>query len=165
MARPSTSGGPFPEPSRWSLVVLAAAISEASIAVGIVGMDASNGGWDVRGILLVGASLALFFGGLVLGVAAFTRLADGVRAGLPVVGLTTAALLVARYYAYDPYYAPDRLRFSDISFLPGWWMALLATLAVCSAALSRRDLPSGLVLAGIAMVLAGPTVFVAGLGH
>jgi hypothetical protein len=146
-------------------VVVAAAISEASIALGIVDIHASDYGWNVRGLLLVGASCALFFGGPVLAVAAFTRLANGFRAGVPAVAVATGALLVARYYAYDPYYLPSRQRFAEASSFPVWWIALLAALALGTAVLSRRDLRTGLLLAGIVMFLAGPTVFLIGLGH
>jgi hypothetical protein len=119
----------------------------------------------MRGLLLFGAFCALFFGGPVFVVAAFTRQASGFREGLPAVAGAVAALLVARYSSYDPYYAPDLQRVSESSGVPGWWIALLVALALCSAVLSRRDLRTSLVLAGIAMFLAGPTVFVVGLGH
>jgi hypothetical protein len=148
-----------------TVTVLAAAISEALIALGIVGLDASNYGWDVRGLLLSGAFCALFFGGPVLVVAAFTRHAGGFRAGLPAVAPVMYALLVARYYSYDPYYLPELQRYSVATGFPGWWFALLVVLALSAAALSRRGLRSSLVLAGIVMFLAGPTVFVIGLGH
>jgi hypothetical protein len=49
--------------------------------------------------------------------------------------------------------------------LPGWWIALLVALALGAAVLSWRDLRTSLYLTGIVMFLAGPTVFVAGLGH
>jgi hypothetical protein len=148
-----------------TVTVLAAAISEALIALGIVGIDASNDGWDVRNLLLFGAFCALFFGGPVLVAAAFTRHAGGFRAGLPTVAGAMSALLVARYFSYDPYYAPDLQRFSEASSFPGWWFALLVGLGLSAAALSRRDVRMGLVLAGIVMFLAGPTMFVIGLGH
>jgi hypothetical protein len=148
-----------------TVTVLAAAISEALIALDIVALDASNYGWDVRSLLLFAALCALFFGGPVLVVAAFTRHAGGFRAGLPAVAAAMSALLVARYYSYDPYYLPELQRFSVATGFPGWWFALLVALALSAAALSRRDLRTSLVVAGIAMFLAGPTVFVIGLGH
>jgi hypothetical protein len=148
-----------------ALVVLAAAISEASIALGLVGLDPSSYGWNLRGLLVFGASCALLFGGPVLVVAAVIRRTDGFRAGLPAVAVATAALFIARYYAYDPYYAPDRLRFAEVGFVPGWWIVLLAALALAAAALSRRHPEAAMIVAGSAMMLAGPTVFLAGLGH
>jgi hypothetical protein len=106
----------------------------------------------------------LFFGGPVL-AAAFTRLAEALRLGLPAVGLATGAVVVARYYSYNSYYWPDLIRMSEGGILPGWWIALLAALALTAAVLSWRDLRTGLCLTGVAMFLAGPTIFVAGLGH
>jgi hypothetical protein len=148
-----------------TVTVLAAAISEALIALGIVGIDASDYGWDVRGLIVFAAVCALFFGGPVFVVAAFTRQAGGFRAGLPAVAVAMSALLVARYFSYDPYYLPEMQRYSVATGLPGWWFALLVALALGSAALSRRDLRTGLVLIGIVMFLAGPTALVIGLGH
>ena len=147
-----------------TLMLLAAAISEAAIALRIVGLDRSTGGWDARDLLVVAACCVLVFGGPVFTAAAFTRLADGLRSSLPLVALATGALVVARYYSYDSYYWPDLIRMSE-GILPGWWIALLVALALGAAVLSWRDLRTSLYLTGIVMFLAGPTVFVAGLGH
>lgn len=144
------------------LVLVAATTSEGAIALGIVGLDASTGGWDTRDLLIVAASCVLFFGGPVLAAAAFTRLAEALRLGLPAVGLATGAAVVARYYSY---YWPDLIRMSEGGILPGWWIALVAALALTAAVLSWRDLRTGLYLTGIVMFLAGPTILVAGLGH
>ena len=148
-----------------TLVLAAAAISEGLVALGIVGLSPSTGDWDVRDILLVAAFFALFFGGPLFVAAAFTRFADGLRPGVPFVALATGAVVVARFLSYDPYYAPYLRRMSDGGILPGWWIVVLAGAAVGAAVLSRRDLRMGLVLTGTVMFLAGPTIFVAGLGH
>ena len=149
-----------------TLVLVAATISEGLVALGVVGLSPSTGDWDVRDILLVAAFLALFFGGpLFVAAAAFTRLAEGLRPGVPFVALATAAVVVARFLSYDPYYAPYLRRMSDGGILPGWWIVVLAGAALGAAVLARRDPRMGLVLTGIVMFLAGPTIFVAGLGH
>lgn len=79
------------------LVLVAATISEGAIALGVVGLDASTGGWDTRDLLILAAACVLFFGGPVLAAAAFTRLAEGLRLGLPAVGVATGAVVVARF--------------------------------------------------------------------
>ncbi len=148
-----------------TLVLVAATISEGLVALGVVGLSPSNGDWDVRDILLVAACFALFFGGPVFVAAAFTRFADGLRPGVPLVALATGAVVVARFLSYDPYYAPYLRRMSDGGILPGWWIVVLAGAALGAAVLSRRDLRMGLVLTGIVMCLGGPTIFLAGVGH
>lgn len=147
-----------------TVVLVAATISEGLVALGVVGLSPSTGDWDVRDILLVAAFFALFFGGPLFVAAAFTRFADGLRPG-PFVALATGAVVVARFLSYDPYYAPYLRRMSDGGILPGWWIVVVAGAALGAAVLSRRDPRMGLVLTGIVMFLAGPTIFVAGVGH
>jgi len=142
-----------------------AAISEGAFALGIVGLDASTGAWDARGIVVVAAALTLVVAGPVFAAGAFAPFADALRPGLPVAALATAAAVVARFFAYDPYYAPLHRRMSDGGILPGWWIVLVAALAVAAAALALRSVRASLFLAGTAMCLAGPTIFLAGLGH
>ena len=86
-------------------------------------------------------------------------------ARLATAELATAAAVVARFFAYDPYYAPLHRRMSEGGILPGWWIVLVAALAVAAAALAFRNARASLVVGGAAMFLAGPTIFVAALGH
>ena len=147
------------------LVVGTAAVSEGAVALGIVGIGESAGGWDLRGLLILAASCVLLFGAVVFVGAAFIRLAGGSRLGPPAVALVTSALVVARYYSYDTYYAPQLYRVSQTSIIPGWWVALLAALSVTVAVLRRRSPPAAFFVTGVVMLAAAPTVFVAGLGH
>ena len=54
---------------------------------------------------------------------------------------------------------------SDGGILPGWWIVVLACAAIGAAVIARRDPRMGLFLTGVVMFLAGPTIFVSGLGH
>jgi hypothetical protein len=148
-----------------ALVALCAAISEGAIALGIVSLHAATGDWDARGILVVAASLTLLVAGPVLAAAALTPFADALRPVLPAAALATAAAVVARYFAYDSYYFPLHRRISDGGILPGWWIVLVGALAVGAAGLALRSVRAGLVLAGAAMFLAGPTILIAATGH
>jgi hypothetical protein len=148
-----------------ALVALCAAISEGAIALGIVSLHASTGDWDARGIVVVVASLTLLVAGPVLAAAALTPFAEALRPMLPAAALATAAAVVARYFAYDSYYVPLHRRISDGGILPGWWIVLVVALAVGAAGLALRSVRSGLVLAGAAMFLAGPTILIAATGH
>jgi hypothetical protein len=95
---------------------------------------------------------------------AFTRFAGALRTEAPILTMSTGALVIARFFAYDPYYAPYLRRMSG-GILPGWWIALLAALAAAAAVASRRSPPASLFLTGAVMCMAGPTVLLAGLGH
>jgi hypothetical protein len=148
-----------------ALVAACAAVSEGAVALGIVSLHASTGDWDARGIVVVAASLTLFFAGPVLAAAALAPSAEALRPVLPAAALATAAAVVARYLAYDEYYFPLHRRISDGGILPGWWIVLVAGLAVGAAALAFRHVRAGLVLAGAALFLAGPTILIAASGH
>jgi hypothetical protein len=148
-----------------TLVAAAAAVSEGAVALGVVGLSASDGTWSLRDVVLATAVLALFFGGPVVAALASTPVAGAVARLVPPAALATAAAVVARYYAYDPYYAPYLRRMSDGGALPTWWIAVVAAIAIFAAARARNHPQSSLVLAGVAMFLAGPTLLVAGAGH
>ncbi len=149
-----------------TLVAAAAAVSEAAVALGIAGLGAStNAGWSLRDTVLIAAALGLLFAGPLVAGLAFTPHAGAAARALPPAALATAAAVVARYYAYDPYYAPYLRRMSDGGVLPVWWIAMVAAVAIFAAARARNQPQTSLVLAGAAMFLAGPTMLVAGAGH
>ena len=101
-----------------------------------------------------------------MAAAAFSRFAEGLRPGVPFVALATGAVVVARFLSYDPYYAPYLRRMSDGGILPGWWSSSVSPGPLSARpSCARRDPRMGLVLTGVVMFLAGPTIFVAGLGH
>ena len=80
---------------------------------------------------------------------------------VPLVAPAAAALVLARYYSYDPYYAPDHIRMSD-GIVPGWWIVFIVAFAVAAAAVTRRSLRIGLIATSAVMWLCAVTVFVAG---
>jgi hypothetical protein len=148
-----------------ALVAGAAAVSEAAVALGIAGLGASSrSGWSLRDIVLSAAVLALLFAGPLVAGLAFTPLAGAAARAVSPAALATAAVVVARYVAYDPYYAPYRRRIAE-GILPTWWIVLVAGLAIFAVARSRTDPRTSLLVAGIAMFLAGPTLVVAVAGH
>jgi hypothetical protein len=89
----------------------------------------------------------------------------GVATTTPAIPLGGAAFVVARFYSYDPYYAPTLRRMSDGGSLPGWWIIAVVALAV-GGALATTCLPRlALAAAGAAALLCAATAFLAGLGH
>jgi hypothetical protein len=103
-----------------ALAAAPAAVSEAAVALGIAGLGASSGaGWSLRDILLSAAVLALLLGGPLVAGLAFTPFAGIAARAVPPAALATAAAVVARYLAYDPYYAPSLRRISHGILPPG----------------------------------------------
>ena len=148
-----------------ALAAAPAAVSEAAVALGIAGLGASSGaGWSLRDILLSAAVLALLLGGPLVAGLAFTPFAGIAARAVPPAALATAAAVVARYLAYDSYYAPSLRRISH-GILPAWWIVLVAGLATFAAIRSRTHPRTSLLVAGMAMFLAGPTLVVAAAGH
>jgi hypothetical protein len=93
-------------------VVVAAAAYALTIAVGWLSIGSQPGeGAPAEGVFVVGAVLAL----LAAAVSCFVAGIRGRRPSRvdPLIPLTAAAFVVARYYGYDPYYAPTLRRFSD----------------------------------------------------
>lgn len=128
----------------WLVLVVAGALYEAAIAVGIVGLGADPG-QDApgRATLISFVFLALLIGALALMVA-------GLAGGFPddgetdyesrrllavpelaAVPLAAAAFLLAHHFSYDAYYAPTLRRFS--TGLPTGYVVLVGVGAVLIA--------------------------------
>jgi hypothetical protein len=120
---------------------------------------------DRSRVLVAAATAGLFLASPLVAGLSFTPVAVATARVLPIAALATAAAVVARYLSYDPYYAPVRRRMSEGGVLPAWWIILVAGLAILAAARARHDPRTSLLIAAAAMVVAGPTILVAGLGH
>jgi hypothetical protein len=146
--------------------VLTATVSEASVALGIVDIGGRAGpAWSDRDLILVAAVFSLLGGGVIFTGFSLTRFVGVFRTQLvPLVAPAAAALVVARYHSYDPYYAPYRVRMSD-GIVPGSWIVFIVAFAVAAAVVTRRSLRVGLIATSAVMWLGAVTVFGAGLGH
>jgi hypothetical protein len=79
--------------------------------------------------------------------------------------LATAAYMVARFYAYDPYYAPSLRRASEDGLVSQWWVFGLA-LAACAGAVVVRLAPRlGVALTVFVIASCGLTALVERGGH
>jgi hypothetical protein len=76
-------------------------------------------------VVLTAALVALIAGAVALGVRVHSRVA-------PLVPLAAVAFVVARFYSFDPYYAPELRRMSDGGLVaPGLiYVLIVATVAV-----------------------------------
>lgn len=95
-------------------------------------------------------------------VLAFSRVAPALSGLLaPAAG----AFLLAYFHAFDPYYLPSLIRYSERDFVPPALVYALtgATLAVGVVTLLRRR--PGLVLSVPAILMCGLAAFWLGIGH
>jgi hypothetical protein len=142
------------------LCVLAAATAyEALVALGVIGLGSEPGeGPQGEGtILLIAVGAMLVEAGLAVLAAAGLR--------LPYVGLfapAAAAVLVARFYTFDPYYLPTLRRMSDGGLLSPVLVYGLVAFALAAGFLahSRRgwvalSAPVILACAFFALIAAG----------
>jgi hypothetical protein len=143
------------------IVLSACAAYEAAIALEWIpignapGEGATASGWALGVALL--AMLAAAFGC----VATF-------RAGsasFALVAPAAAAFMVARFYTFDPYYAPALRRASDGGLSPTWWIYVIAALAIAAAALRRVSTRGANSLACAVLLVCALTAFAMYGGH
>jgi hypothetical protein len=140
-------------------VLLGAACYEAAVALGALDVGPLPGdGPPGSGVVIGAAWVALV---LAAGLVA-------VSPQRPLVWLlapAAAALVVARFYSYDPYYAPARRRMSDGGAVDGSWVALLCVAAVFAAAAVPTRPRVGRVATVTVLLLSFATVAFEGAGH
>lgn len=139
-------------------VIGAAAVYELAIAVGWIeiGRLPRDGPPHEDAFMVV--SLTAAIAGAILIVASPVRAA----AAIP---LAACALLLARYYSFDPYYAPALRRMSDGGVVaPLWVYGVTAFTIACSASLVLRPRAAA-VPAAFAVLVCAATVFFAAAGH
>src|SRR6185312_14460196 len=120
-------------------VVAAGAAYELLVALGVIGLGPQPGDAPAGATTIVPlALLSLLVTGGVLLVAAIggrSRIAWE-RMVVPAAA-AAAAFLVARFYSYDPYYAPDLRRMSDGGAVAGRWIAFVVAATLVSGLLVR----------------------------
>jgi hypothetical protein len=155
----------------WVVVFILAVATcyEAAVALGMVTLGPSAGEGPRHETPVLGAAfLALAFGGLLLLGCSLsrttTRLRPGGLAPLPLVSLAAATFVVARFYSYDPYYAPTLRRMSE-GVVPGGWIILLVVFAAGAAWSAVRNPRLGMVLISAVSWLSAITAIAVGTGH
>ena len=113
--------------------------------------------------VVMGAAAIAFAVGLVV----CARAASRERPTLPVllIPASAAVFMVARFYTYDPYYAPTLRRMSDDGAVPASWVYLLAGLALLVTLTARAHARVGMISAAMVVLLCGLTSLWEGSGH
>lgn len=147
-----------------SAVLIVAATYETAIAVGVIPLGPHPGQAPKgNGPVVLAGLAALLLGGLALFAAGVTA-----RAAARVVqlcDLAAVAFVVARWFSYDPYYAPSLRRMSDGGVIPAWWIVGLIVLGVVAALAARRSAASGSALSGVLFWIGALTALLAPAGH
>jgi hypothetical protein len=139
-------------------VIAAAAVYELAVAVRWIEISRLSGEGPPHEDTMMVVSLATAVGGAILIVVSPVRAA----AAIPVAA---CALMLARYYSFDPYYAPALRRMSDGGVVaPLWVYAVTAVTIACAAALVLRPRDAA-VPAAFAVLACAATVFFAAAGH
>jgi hypothetical protein len=148
------------------LAVLAAATAyEAAVALGWFAVGPEPGqAPSANGVVLGAAVFALVAGAGLCLVHAWDRQPQ-VDALASLVAPAAAAFVLARFYSYDPYYAPTLRRISDDGLVPDSWVYLLVGLALLAAVLVRIRPRAGLSATALVLLLSALTALAEGSGH
>ena len=147
------------------VVILACtACCEIAVALRWVSFGRHPGdGAPGEGIAVAAALLALV-AGLVYSAAKGVRDRAATRVDLA-MPLSAAGLTAARFYSFDPYYAPELHRFSDGGLVRPGWVYALAAASVLVALLVRLRVAGAVGLTALLLFLCIGTVMLEGAGH
>jgi hypothetical protein len=153
----------------WLIGIVAiGAAYELAVALGVIGLGPQPGDAPAgaTGIVPLALFSLLAVGALLLAPALAERGWNGWgRMVVPLAGAAATAFLVARFYSYDPYYAPGLRRMSNGGLVAGRWVAFVVAVTLVAGVLARRwprAASAGTAVGVWAMAL---TAAVAGLGH
>jgi hypothetical protein len=158
---------------RWLVPALIGTVAvgaayELLVAVGVIALGPEPGVAPAGATTIVPLALLalLATGGLLLSVAmdGRPRIAWG-RLAVPAASAAAAAFLVARFYSYDPYYAPTLRRMSDGGAVAGRWIAVVVAATLLAGVLVPRWPRVAAAGTGIGVWVIALTAAAAGLGH
>jgi hypothetical protein len=146
-------------PAAVVAVLVGAACYEASVALRLLDVGPQPGqGPPSGGVVLVLALAALVAGAALVAAAPRHPLAW-------LLAPAAAALVVARFFSFDPYYAPTLRRMSDGGAVSPAWVAFVAAAALAAGVALRTGRRSGAFLSAAVLVLSFATAVFEGAGH
>jgi hypothetical protein len=146
-------------------VLAAAAAYEAAVALGWLDIGPEPGqAPPANDVVLRVAGFALLAGAGLCLVRAWAPLTQ-VDALALLLAPAAVAFVLARFYSYDPYYAPTLRRMSDDGLVPDSWVYLLLGLALLAAVLVRIRPRAGLGATALVLLLSAVTALAEGSGH
>jgi hypothetical protein len=151
---------------RWTLALLlavvAGAVYEAGVALEWISVgDVPDEGGPYQGFFFLAALLGLLGGSVVSFVYAW-RGRDNVFVAL--LGSAAAGLVIARFYSFDLYYLPTKIRYSESGAFSAWWIYAVAGIALLSTVFCLARPRVGLIANVLILVLCAFTVTFVGVG-
>ena len=145
-------------------VLLAAAAWELAVAAKVVHFGRDSGQGAPGEGIAVGFGLVALLAAMAISFVAILR-GRQLKRAYALLPLAAAAFVTARYYSFDPYYAPARRRFSDGGLVAGSWMFALDAALVASAVLIAVRPRRWVGILPVLLLLCAGTVVVQGAGH
>ena len=148
-------------------MVAVGAAYELLVALGVIGLGPQPGDAPAGATTIVPLALLalLLVGGLLLAAMGGRGWNGWGRLAVPAAGAAASAFLVARFYSYDPYYAPYLRRMSEGGLVAGRWIAFLVAVTLVSGLLMRRWPRAASAGTAVGVWAIALTAAVAGLGH
>ena len=147
-------------------MLTASAAYQAALALGWLFVGPLPGETPTGYDLALGVALIALLGGAALCTVYAAR---GRRRAPPAaalgIGPAAVAFVVARFYSFDPYYAPTLRRMSEDGLVADAWVYTLVALGLLGGILVRARPRIGLGLTAAVLRLSAPTALAAGLGH
>ena len=148
-----------------TLLLTVAAAYETFVALRVLPMGKEPGqGPYGAGLVMLIALLAL----LVATITSYSYVSGLVaewRAVVSLVAPAAAVFVVARFYAFDPYYLPTLRRMSDGGLVTGWWIVAVVAVALLAGFFARVRPRIGALMTSIALLLSAVTAIGEGVGH
>jgi hypothetical protein len=145
------------------LAITAGAGYEAAVALKWISLrDLPGEEAPYFGLFYTAALIALLVGSVVSWTLAW-RLENNVFVAL--LGVAAAALVIASFYAYDPYYLPAMQRYSEGGMSSPTWVYAVAGLGLMSTVLCLTRPRVGFAVNGPTLLLCAFTVTFLGVGH
>jgi hypothetical protein len=139
-------------------VLAAATAYEASVAWGWIHLGDEPGQKPPLDTLVVSAAFAAYIVAIVVAATVASR-------AVAVLAIVGAALVLARFYTYDPYYLPTHRRMSDGGLFPASWVAALCVGTALAAGATLYAPRGGRALTAAALIACVFTFLFAGAGH
>jgi hypothetical protein len=146
------------------VALLCATVYEVAFALGVLEIGTLPGqGPPGSGIALLAGLLSMAVGAvLTAGYAILSRYPGALAA---ILAPLAAGFVTARFYTFDPYYAPAERRIADGGVISESWILLLIAGAIVAALLTRLQPPLGLAITSLVMTLSLVTAIGQSAGH
>ncbi len=135
------------------LLLVAASIYELAVALRAIPLGNEPGAGPAGdGVVWLIVLLSLLVGIVTSLVCAFGRTVEW-RASASLLAPAAVAFVLARFYSFNPYFAPNLRRMSEGGFVAGRWIVALVVLALVAAAATKILPRFGIAITSFVLLL------------